>query len=117
MSASRSSDRLGEGPVHLVPPPADGPEAVPSFPRPLLVLDSFEQVVPPAQRVASLLAGAPTVSLLVTSRFPLRLDGEQEFAVPPLSLSPTVEASDAVRLFVQRARAVRADFALDDANA
>ena len=93
--------------------------------RTLLILDNFEQVAQAAPALASVLAATSTVALLVTSRLPLRLGGEQEFAVPPLSVaqealsvdaSPSAE-SDAVRHFVQRARAVTVDFALDEANA
>ncbi|HET6316428.1 MAG TPA: AAA family ATPase [Chloroflexota bacterium] len=82
----------------------------------LLVLDNFEQVLPAAPLVADLLRVAPRVRVLVTSRVPLRLSGEHEVRVPPMILpsagasAPEVLASEAVQLFVQRARAVRADF-------
>src|SRR5262249_47545121 len=52
----------------------------------LLVLDNFEQVIGAAPVVAELLAAAPEVKALVTSRAALHLYGEHEFAVPPLSL-------------------------------
>ncbi len=74
---------------------------------PLLVLDNFEQVVEAAALLARLLAAAPELKLLVTSRAVLRLSAEHEFPVPPL------EAGDAVALFVQRAQAVRQDFTGD----
>jgi predicted ATPase/class 3 adenylate cyclase len=91
----------------------------------LLLLDNFEQVLPAASVVVDLLASCPRLAVLTTSREPLRLRGEQEYAVPPLMLPEagqikTLEAvsrSPAVVLFVQRARGVRADFALTDANA
>jgi len=91
----------------------------------LLLLDNFEQVLPAAPVVADLLAACPGLALLATSREPLRLRGEHEYAVPPLALPDAREAataegvsqSPAVALFVQRARAVRADFALTDENA
>ena len=73
----------------------------------LLVLDNFEQVAPAAGFVAELLAVAPRVSVLVTSRQPLHLRGEHEIAVPPLG------PDDAVALFLARARAVRPGFGLD----
>jgi len=89
----------------------------------LLVIDNFEQVMDAASEVASLLTSAPDVRVLVTSREPLRLAGEQEFAVPPLSLpsssSPRLEEArraPAVALFTERARGVRADFALTEDN-
>jgi predicted ATPase/class 3 adenylate cyclase len=90
----------------------------------LLVLDNFEQVVDAAPMVAQLLREAPRVKVVATSRIPLRLSGEQEFSIPPLSLPPpgTRSAEDALRseavaLFVDRARAARSDFGLDDHNA
>ena len=74
----------------------------------LLVLDNFEQVTPAAGFVAELLAVAPRVSILVTSRQPLHLRGEHEIAVPPLG------SDDAVALFLARARAVNPGFGLDE---
>jgi predicted ATPase len=72
--------------------------------------------------VVELLAVAPRLLVLATSRAALRLTGEHEYAVPPLAL-PDVSAdfealaeNDAVRLFAARARAVDPDFELDDAN-
>src|SRR5688572_16097166 len=55
----------------------------------LLVLDNFEQVLPAASLVAELLAGAPRVKVLATSRSPLLLRGEHELPVPPLALPDT----------------------------
>ena len=52
----------------------------------LLVLDNFEQVVAGAPVVADLLRAAPRLTVIVSSRAPLRISGEQEFPVPPLSL-------------------------------
>jgi predicted ATPase/class 3 adenylate cyclase len=93
--------------------------------RLLLLLDNFEQVVDAALVVAELLAAAPGLKVLVTSRTPLRLMGEREFAVSPLSLPdpkqlPELERLtqyEAVRLFIERAQAVKADFAVTNANA
>lgn len=89
----------------------------------VLVLDNFEQVVSGAPVVADLLRTAPSLTVIVSSRAPLRIAGEQEFPVPPLSLPPagaedveTLMASEAVRLFVERAMAVRPDFTLTVEN-
>jgi predicted ATPase/class 3 adenylate cyclase len=113
----------------------------------LLLLDNFEQIVVAAPLVGELLASAPGLNVLATSRMPLHLSGEREFAVAPLglpprsiapyrtastaggrtsenrTLDPTVAAvADlsqyaAVRLFIERAQAVKADFAVTNANA
>jgi predicted ATPase/DNA-binding SARP family transcriptional activator len=86
-------------------------ESLKAYLRPrqlLLLLDNFEQVLPAASTVAELLAAAPHMKGLVTSRVVLRLRGEQEFPVPPLAPDAAVE------LFVQRARAARPDFAVTD---
>jgi len=91
----------------------------------LLVLDNFEQVLDAAPLVGRILAAAPRVKALVTSRSPLRIAGEREYAVPPL-LTPPLDlplAADAlanyasVALFVERATAVKSDFALTPENA
>jgi predicted ATPase len=71
---------------------------------PLLVLDNFEQVLDAGPLLSRLLAAAPALKLVVTSRAVLHLSGEHELAVPPL------RADDALDLFVQRAQAVRRDF-------
>ena len=78
---------------------------------PLLVLDNFEHVSAASPLVAELLADCPALKVLATSRASLRLSGEHEFAVSPLSESAAVE------LFVQRAQGVRREFELTDCNA
>ncbi len=91
----------------------------------LLVLDNFEQLLPAAPLLGTLLAGAPHLRLLVTSRALLHLYGEYEFVVPPLALPdlrhpPPVELLPqyaAVALFIQRAQAARATFTLTPQNA
>lgn len=89
----------------------------------LLVLDNLEQVVEGAPVVAELLTVTPQLTVLATSRAPLRLRGEQEVEVLPLAVPPSdlPDPADpdfpAIALFVERARAVRADFALDDESA
>ena len=90
--------------------------------RVLLVLDNVEQVVDAGERLADVVAACPAVRLLVTSRAPLHIYGEQEFPVPPLALpDDTTDPerllhSEAVRLFVERARAIRPDFRLTRDN-
>src|SRR5262249_59669039 len=69
--------------------------------RALLVLDNCGQVVEARTVVAHLLESCPGLDLFVTSRTPLRLRGETEFAVPPLP------ESDAIRLFIERASTTR----------
>ena len=92
----------------------------------LLVLDNCEHLVATVGPLAAdLLAACPRLTVVATSRSPLRVPGEQVLAVPPLSLPPSgvtasvasVAAFDAVRLFVERARLVRPDFRLTDQNA
>jgi len=75
----------------------------------LIVFDNFEQVIEAAADLADLRASCPKLDLLVTSREPLHIGGEQEYPVPPLVHEEGVE------LFVARARAVRPDFAADTA--
>ncbi len=91
--------------------------------RALLVLDNFEQLSGVAEDVVARLATLmPELHLLVTSRRVLGLDGEREVAIPPLDLPgahmPLDEAAinPAVALFVDRARAVRANFHLGPTN-
>jgi predicted ATPase len=93
--------------------------------RILLVLDNFERVLDAAPVVAGLLARAPESNVLVTSRMPLRAYGEQEYPLSPLPLPDpvhlphidTLSQYEAVRLFVARARAVKPEFAVTNANA
>ena len=90
----------------------------------LLLLDNFEQVLAAAPLVADLLTAAAALRALVTSRAPLRVRGEREYAVEPLALEVGVDAmppddlarSPAVRLFVERVRDVQPDFRLTSAN-
>jgi predicted ATPase len=93
--------------------------------RVLVVLDNFEQIVEVAPVLASLSAAAPLARFLVTSRIVLRIRGERVYEVeglrPPAGTAPAsldrARRSTAVALFVDRARAVRPDFALTDENA
>ena len=91
----------------------------------LLLLDNFEQVIAAATTLAVLLASCPRLHVLVTSRAALHLSAEYEFAVPPLAvpdLPQLPESQDlaqvaTVALFLERARAIQADFQLTAANA
>jgi predicted ATPase/DNA-binding NarL/FixJ family response regulator len=91
----------------------------------LLVLDNFEQVVDAAPLLVDLLGGCPLLTILATSRTRLRVSNEREHLVAPLELlapdSPhrveDVATSAAVQLFVHRAQAVSAAFALSSENA
>jgi predicted ATPase/DNA-binding SARP family transcriptional activator len=91
--------------------------------RSLLLLDNFEGVMDAAPLVTELLAAAPELKALVTSRVVLQVSGEHEYPVPPLAL-PDLEhdpleslaRSEAVELFAARARAVSPTFRLDGAN-
>jgi predicted ATPase/serine/threonine protein kinase/DNA-binding CsgD family transcriptional regulator len=91
----------------------------------LLLLDNFEQVVGAAMLVADLLTACPKLKVLVTSRVILRMRAEKEFAVPPLALPDLKRLPDlvalsqyeALALFVLRARAVKPEFQMTDANA
>jgi len=91
----------------------------------LLVLDNLEQVVGVAPDLEQLLTHCPGLEMLATSRTVLRLRAEREYAVGPLTVpafsgrAPIEELASlpAVQLFVDRAQAVRSDFALTDDNA
>jgi predicted ATPase len=93
--------------------------------RMLLLVDNFEQVLEAASKVTEMLSAAPNLKILATSRIPLRLYGEYEYSVPPLSLPdperpPPVEHLthyEAVRLFIERAQAAKADFSVTNENA
>ncbi len=87
----------------------------------LLAIDNFEHVMPAAPALADLLAACPALRLIVTSRGPLRIRGEQEYPVLPLAVpdhaSPdadvvaaeTLQRSAAVDLFVRRIQGARPD--------
>jgi predicted ATPase/DNA-binding CsgD family transcriptional regulator len=91
--------------------------------RMLLILDNFEHVLDAAMVVADLLTSCPGLTVLVTSRANLHLSGEHVYQVPPMDLrspdDPTelILASDAVRLFIDRAKAAAGDFAVTPASA
>ena len=91
----------------------------------LLLLDNFERVDDAAPVVSELLAAAPGLCVLVTSRSVLRLSGEHEYSVPPLRLPSSEDVrrpdalaqNEAVALFVARAEAMRHGFQVDAENA
>jgi predicted ATPase/class 3 adenylate cyclase/DNA-binding CsgD family transcriptional regulator/Tfp pilus assembly protein PilF len=93
--------------------------------RMLLVLDNFEQLVTNGPLLTELLAAAPGLKMVVTSREVLHLYGEREFSVPPLSLpdldhlSPLEQllSCEAIALFVQHATSIKPEFALTETNA
>lgn len=92
--------------------------------RVLFVIDNCEHVVAAtADFVGALLQSAPGAAVLATSREPIGLPGEVVYRVPPMSLPDgstvdpvNAEQTDAVALFVQRARLVRPSFKLDDST-
>ena len=77
----------------------------------LLLVDNFEQLLPAAPLLARLLEGCPGLTLIVTSRAPLHIAGEHEFAVPPLA------EDEAAELFVTCAHAANPSFVLSEQNA
>ena len=92
--------------------------------RLLIILDNFEQVIDAAPLVTELLADAPGLGILATSREALRVYGEREYPVPPLAVPdpravPEIGLASqfgAVALFLERARAVMPSFGLTDDN-
>ena len=94
--------------------------------RLLLVLDNCEHLIDACARlVERLLTACPDLYILTTSREPLRIAGERRWQVQPLAIPDLHGAASvdaladvaAVRLFVERAQATRADFSLTTANA
>jgi predicted ATPase len=91
----------------------------------LVVLDNFERVIDATQVVSDLLAKVPGLQVLATSRTPLHAYGEREYPLSPLPLPdpthlPSIEALSqygAVRLFIERAQAVKPDFTVTSTNA
>lgn len=91
----------------------------------LLVLDNFEQVIDAADDIAQLVQAAPRIKLIISSRETLKIYGEHDFPVPPLT-TPNLKAIlsceelkmySALELFEQRARAVQPRFEIDETNA
>src|SRR5437899_7251506 len=93
--------------------------------RLLLLLDNFEQVLAAAPALVKLLLACPSLKILVSSRAVLHVEGEYEFAVPPLFLPDPLHLPAheellhyaAVALFIQRAQMVKPQFVLSADNA
>ena len=89
----------------------------------LLILDNLEQLLEAGSTVSRLLEHGPAVRVLATSRIPLRLTGEHEYRLDPLPLpdagahADTLADNESVRLFVERASAVRPSFEVSGDNA
>ena len=91
----------------------------------LLLLDNFEHLVSAAPLISELLSAGPRLKIIVTSQSPLHVYGEHEFPLPPLALPDpksllpldVLSRLPAIALFVERARAVKHDFALTNENA
>jgi predicted ATPase/class 3 adenylate cyclase len=111
-----------ESPDH---PPVDAVKDAIRDKELLLVLDNFEQVLDAAPMVTDLLTAAPKLRVLVTSRAVLHVHGEHELPVPPLRIPdpahlPQLDALsqfEGVALFIERAMAVRPDFAITPTSA
>jgi len=91
----------------------------------LLILDNFEQIVSAGPHVLALLRGAPRLQVLITSRAVLHVYGEHEYQVAPLALPDSQQdlsldqlaRTEAVSLFIARARAVKSTFAVTKSSA
>jgi predicted ATPase/class 3 adenylate cyclase len=91
----------------------------------LFILDNFEQIVETAPLVADLLSSAPKLKVILTSRQPLMISGEQEYLVPPMGVPvldhresiKAISQYEAVELFINRAESVRPDFEITSGNA
>ncbi len=100
----------------------EGLQSVVGDSRMLIVLDNLEQLLDSAPEVGQLLEVLPAVDILATSRSPLRLSWENEYPLPPLPVPgaeadlATIAESDAVALFVERAKAVRPGFEIGPEN-
>ncbi len=88
----------------------------------LLVVDNFEQIISAAPILAEILSASPKLKIIVTSRAVLHLQPEREFVVPPLAL-PEINSvvdnlleNESVRLFAERAWAIKSNFSLTETN-
>ncbi|HLK74118.1 MAG TPA: LuxR C-terminal-related transcriptional regulator [Streptosporangiaceae bacterium] len=92
--------------------------------RTLILLDNFEHLIAAAPVIAHLLRTTAALRVVVTSRAPLHVSGEQEYEVPPLRVPDPQAAAvamvadcESVRLFTERARAAWPGFVVDEQNA
>jgi predicted ATPase/class 3 adenylate cyclase/uncharacterized protein HemY len=91
----------------------------------LLILDNFEQIANSSSMLTDFLRYCPRLKFMITSRVALRLYGEQEYAVPPMTLPDPrrhisieeLAKNEAIQLFMDRAKAVKSDFDLTEENA
>jgi predicted ATPase/DNA-binding XRE family transcriptional regulator len=122
--AGAIAEALGLGDIAARDLPKRARAACQSVPT-WLVLDSFEHVLDASSLLTDLLAAVPALRLIVTSRSPLHVRGEHEYAIGPLSLesgssahadTDGTDAVPAVRLFLQRLRDVQPDFRLTPEN-
>jgi predicted ATPase/DNA-binding XRE family transcriptional regulator len=121
--ASAIAEALGMADVTAIGLPKRARVAYQDHPT-FIVLDNFEHVLDAAPLVADLLTSVPSLRVLTTSRAPLHLRGEREYALGPLALEAGSEAMaladlarvPAVRLFMERVRDVQPDFRLTSAN-
>ena len=101
----------------------EGMESVIADARMLIVLDNLEQLLDAAPDIARLLDVLPNIEILATSRSPLRLSWENEYPLAPLPVprpeaeTDSIAESDAVALFVERAKVVRPGFEIESSNA
>ena len=109
LAAVRDPDRVPDAVAEALALEASALDAALRSSEFLLLLDNFEQVDAAAPFVGSLLADAPRLRVLVTSRQPLRLYGEHEYRLPPLDLE-----TEALPLFIARANARGAALAPSD---
>lgn len=91
--------------------------------RSLLLVDNFERVLDAGSVISEILSACPEMTVVATSQAPLRLHGEQEFALAPLAPPPAIGADHhftavdaAMQLFVDRAREVQPTFTLNERN-
>jgi predicted ATPase/class 3 adenylate cyclase len=102
---------------------ADGVAALIADKKALLLLDNLEQVVSAAPEIATLVSKCQELRILTTSRAPLRIDAERQYALGPLALPPPEEALESpmgypgIALFVDRAKMAKSSFELTTESA
>jgi predicted ATPase/DNA-binding CsgD family transcriptional regulator len=121
ISAIASTIGMNETPGH---PPIEALKKMLRTSQIMLILDNFEHLLSAATLVSELLSAAPDLKVLATSREPLHLYGEQQYAVPPLGLPDSDQLDpmelidcESTALFMQQAQTVRSNFELTAENA